>query len=98
MLRCDQQLMAAHPELVIRGIRLEMQAVGAGRGLIAVKEHHTEAVAALQGELERQKNSDDARAWPVSLYLMEKSVYPAGDEFSLVYEVTGRLIPEAGFR
>jgi len=23
-------------------------------------------------------------------------VYPAGDEFSLVYEVTGRLIPEAG--
>jgi Na+-translocating ferredoxin:NAD+ oxidoreductase RnfC subunit len=96
MLRCDQQLMAAHPELVIRGMRLVMQAVGAGRGLIAVKEHYAKAVAALQAELDHQKDSDDARAWPVSLYLIEKSVYPAGDEFCLVYEVTGRLIPEAG--
>ena len=96
MLRCDQQLMAAHPELVIRGMRLVMQAVGANRGLIAVKEHYAEAVAALQAELDRQKDSEDARAWPVSLYLIEKSVYPAGDEFCLVYEVTGRLIPEAG--
>lgn len=96
MLRCDQQLMAAHPELVIRGMRLVMQAVGAQRGLIAVKAHYIHAVAALEAELDRQKDSDDARAWPVSLYIIEKSVYPAGDEFCLVYEVTGRLIPEAG--
>jgi len=96
MLRCDQQLMAAHPELVIRGMRLVMQAVGAGRGLIAVKEHYASAVKALQTELDRQKDADDARAWPVSLYIIERSVYPAGDEFCLVYEVTGRLIPEAG--
>ena len=96
MLRCDQQLMAAHPELVIRGMRLVMQAVGAGRGLIAVKQHYANAVKALQEELDRQKDADDARAWPVSLYIIERSVYPAGDEFCLVYEVTGRLIPEAG--
>jgi len=96
MLRCDQQLMAAHPELVIRGMRLVMQAVGAGRGLIAVKEHYASAVKALQEELDRQKDSDDGRAWPVSLYIIQRSVYPAGDEFVLVYEVTGRLIPEAG--
>ncbi|MCE5193238.1 MAG: SLBB domain-containing protein [Candidatus Cryosericum sp.] len=96
MLRCDQQLMAAHPELVIRGMRLVMQAVGAQRGLIAVKAHYTHAVTALETELERQKDSEDAHAWPVSLYIIEKSVYPAGDEFCLVYEVTGRLIPEAG--
>jgi len=96
MLRCDQQLMAAHPELVIRGMRLVMQAVGAGRGLIAVKKHYASAVKALQAELDRQKDADDARAWPVSLYIIERSVYPAGDEFCLVYEVTGRLIPEAG--
>ena len=62
MLRCDQQLMAAHPELVIRGMRLVMQAVGAGRGLIAVKAHYANAVAALQAELDTQKGSDDARA------------------------------------
>ncbi|MHB8071753.1 MAG: SLBB domain-containing protein [Candidatus Cryosericum sp.] len=96
MLRCDQQLMAAHPELVIRGMRLVMQAVGAGRGLIAVKAHYTHAVAALEAELDRQKDSDDAKAWPVSLHIIEKSAYPAGDEFCLVYEATGRLIPEAG--
>ncbi len=96
MLRCDQQLMAAHPELVIRGMRLVMQAVGAGRGLIALKAHYVHAIEALQAELERQKNSDDAKAWPVGLHIIEKSTYPAGDEFCLVYEVTGRLIPEAG--
>lgn len=96
MLRCDQQLMAAHPELVVRGMRLVMQAVGAGRGLIAVKEHYASAVKALQEELDRQKDSEDARAWPVSLYIIQRSVYPAGDEFCLVYEVTGRLIPETG--
>ena len=96
MLRCDQQLMAAHPDLVIRGMRLVMQAVGAQRGLIAVKAHYVHAVAALQAELDRQKDSDDARTWPVSLHIIEKSAYPAGDEFCLVYEVTGRLIPEAG--
>ncbi|HWQ21856.1 MAG TPA: 4Fe-4S dicluster domain-containing protein, partial [Clostridia bacterium] len=96
MLRCDQQLMAAHPELVIRGMRLVMQAVGAGRGLIAVKAHYADAVTAMQAELDTQKDSDEAQRWPVSLYIIEKSVYPAGDEFCLVYEVTGRLIPEAG--
>jgi len=96
MLRCDQQLMAAHPELVIRGMRLVMQAVGAKVGLVAVKAHYASAVQALQQELDRQQDTEDARAWPVKLHIIEKSVYPAGDEFCLVYEVTGRLIPEAG--
>jgi Na+-translocating ferredoxin:NAD+ oxidoreductase RnfC subunit len=96
MLRCDQQLMAAHPDLVIRGMRLVVQSVGAKRGIIALKRHYEKAVAALQAELDRQKGTDDASAYPVDLFIIEKSAYPAGDEFCLVYEVTGRLIPEAG--
>lgn len=96
MLRCDQQLMAAHPALVIRGMRLVMQAVGARRGLIALKAHYHDAIAALSAELERQKGTSEAADWPVDLHIIEKSTYPAGDEFCLVYEVTGRLIPEAG--
>jgi Na+-translocating ferredoxin:NAD+ oxidoreductase RnfC subunit len=95
-LRCDQGLMAAHPELVVRGMRLVMTAVGAKRGIIALKSHYADAVAALEAELRRQAGSAEAEAWPVELSLIEKSAYPAGDEFCLVYETTGRLIPEAG--
>lgn len=96
MLRCDQELMAAHPELVVRGMRLVVQAVGAKRGIIALKRHYERAMAALEATLRAQAGSPEARAYPVEIYAIEKSAYPAGDEFCLVYEVTGRIIPETG--
>ncbi|HOX32101.1 MAG TPA: SLBB domain-containing protein [Spirochaetales bacterium] len=96
MLRCDQDLMAAHPELVVRGMRLVAQAVGAKRGIIALKRHYARAIAGLEAVLRAQAGSPEAEARPVELFVIEKSAYPAGDEFVLVYEVTGRIIPETG--
>ena len=96
MLRCDQDLMAAHPDLVIRGVRLAMEAVGAARGVIALKRHYAKAIAALEHELSRTAEAADSTRPPVALFVIEKSAYPSGDEFCLVYEVTGRLIPETG--
>jgi RnfABCDGE-type electron transport complex C subunit len=87
LLRSDQQLMANRAPEVIEGLRLVMQASGAERGVIALKREYTRAVAALQRATRHDEN--------ISLHLME-SHYPAGDEFVLVYEVTGRLVPEAG--
>ncbi|MCX6350065.1 MAG: SLBB domain-containing protein [Candidatus Aureabacteria bacterium] len=84
LLRNDQQVMAARAGEVVRGVALTMQATGAKRGIIALKKKYTAAIANLQKEL---------RGSPaISLHLLE-SVYPAGDEFVLVYETTGRVVP-----
>jgi Na+-translocating ferredoxin:NAD+ oxidoreductase RnfC subunit len=93
LLRSDQQLMANRAPEVIDGLRLVMQASGAERGVIALKREYSSAVAALQSNL--QPPTSNLQGENISLHLME-SHYPAGDEFVLVYEVTGRLVPETG--
>jgi Na+-translocating ferredoxin:NAD+ oxidoreductase RnfC subunit len=95
LLRCDQQLMAARAPQIIEGLRLAMQASGAERGVIALKREYTGAVAALQSNIQYPIPNTQHQGENISLHLME-SHYPAGDEFVLVYEVTGRLVPEAG--
>lgn len=90
LLHCDKQLITAHADQVIEGLRLEMSATGAQRGFVAVKKEYQEVVAALQKQLAKSKTPG------VEVYEIPHSTYPAGDEFVLVYEVTGRLIPETG--
>lgn len=89
LLHCDQHLMAAQASEVVQGLRLVVQASGAQRGVIALKHKYHAAITALQAALDRQP------ALNVQLYTME-SYYPAGDEFLLVHEVTGRMVPETG--
>lgn len=84
LLRNDQQVLAARTGEVVRGLVLTMASTGASRGVIALKKKYTAAIAALKKEIRDQKD--------ISLHLLE-SVYPAGDEFVLVYEVTGKVIP-----
>lgn len=87
LLRNDQQLMAQHADEIIRGVRLVMRATGAREGIIALKKKYKAAIAALSGEIEKGDK--------IRLHLME-SVYPAGDEFVVVYETTGKIIPPKG--
>ncbi len=84
LLRNDQQLMAVQAGEIVRGLRLVMNSTGAKRGIIALKKKYTAAIAALQAEIKEYRE--------LSLHLME-SIYPAGDEFVIVYEVTGKVIP-----
>ncbi|HSJ52479.1 MAG TPA: 4Fe-4S dicluster domain-containing protein, partial [Anaerolineae bacterium] len=90
LLQCDQRLMESHAAEIVRGVRLAMEATGAGRGILALKEGYTAAIAALRRALEGH-----GQGHGLSLLLLE-SRYPAGDEFVLVYEATGRLVPETG--
>ena len=87
LLQCDQRLMESRASEMVRGVRLAMEATGASRGILALKEEYGRACAALQRAM---GSSSD-----LSLLQME-SRYPAGDEFVLVYEATGRLVPETG--
>jgi RnfABCDGE-type electron transport complex C subunit len=87
LLQCDQRLMESRAGEMVRGVRLAMEATGAARGILALKEEYKNACAALRRAIGNQQD--------VSLLMME-SRYPAGDEFVLVYETTGRLVPETG--
>lgn len=87
LLTSDRTMMVQKPEWIIDGLKLAMQATGAKQGIIALKEHYQDAVAALRKQLPADGS--------ITLHLLE-NYYPAGDEFLLVYEVTKKIIPEGG--
>ncbi len=90
LLQCDQRLMEHHAGEILRGVQAVMAATGATQGIVALKRTYKAATTALQRALEASRELS-----PIKLLLLE-SRYPAGDEFVLVYEATGRLVPEAG--
>jgi Na+-translocating ferredoxin:NAD+ oxidoreductase RnfC subunit len=87
LLQCDQRLMESRATEVVRGMRLVMEATGARRGILALKKGYRAAASALQ------RAAGDAA--DMEMLLLE-SRYPAGDEFVLVYEATGQIVPETG--
>ena len=87
LLSSDRTMMVRRPDDLVEGLRAAMKATGASRGVIAVKEHYEDAVRALRAAL--------PSGGTVRLHLLP-NYYPAGDEFLLVYEVTGKVIPEGG--
>ncbi|MFA6003138.1 MAG: electron transport complex protein RnfC, partial [Elusimicrobiota bacterium] len=87
LLQKDRELLTHHGAEVVRGLELMVAATGAGKGVIAIKEKHTDTVKLLEKVLAGKQNLGLHRC---------QDFYPAGDEFCLVFEVTGRLIPPGG--
>lgn len=81
----DYELMLNFPEEIVRGLELLIESISAKKGYFGIKEKNTKAISVvsqhLNGKTELTKLGD---------------FYPSGDEFELVYEATGRLIPPAG--
>ncbi len=86
LLHKDAVLMEEEAEQLVRGLMLAKEAVGARDAIIGIKAKKTHAVESVRKA---------CRGTPVRLHLLG-DYYPAGDEYDLVYEVTGRLIPPAG--
>ena len=87
LLRVDQQLMALQAGDLLDALDLLVEQVGASQGVVALKEHYHAAVEALERELSRHPG--------LRVHRMG-AFYPAGDEQVIVYEVTGRVVPEGG--
>jgi len=87
LLSSDYSMMTQKPDWLIAGVQLAMQATGAKTGIIALKKHYKAAIQAIEKVLPKDGS--------IKLHLLE-NYYPAGDEFLLVYEVTGKIIPEGG--
>lgn len=86
LLHKDAELTQAFAGQVVRGMELSMKATGAARALFGIKGKRKATIAALEKA---------AGAGPVETHLLG-DYYPTGDEFVLVYETTGRLIPPGG--
>ncbi|HEY6626885.1 MAG TPA: 4Fe-4S dicluster domain-containing protein [Ignavibacteriaceae bacterium] len=81
----DYELMLHFSKEICRGFELLIEITNAKKGYFGIKEKNAKAISAiskyLNGKTELTKLGD---------------YYPSGDEFELVYEATGRLIPPAG--
>lgn len=86
LLHKDAELMEAHATDVVRGVQVVMEATGAGQGIIGLKAKNAAAVAALEQAVD---------GTGITIHFLG-DFYPSGDEYILVYEATGRLIPTAG--
>jgi Na+-translocating ferredoxin:NAD+ oxidoreductase RnfC subunit len=87
LLHKDFELMLRHAGEVVEGVRLLMRATGASTGIVGVKSKNRPAIDALGAAI----GGDPA------LRIHELGdFYPSGDEYILVYEATGRLIPARG--
>ena len=83
LLKVHRQVLEAHTEEILAALSERLEATGAKRGIVAIKEHYREALAALKAEI---------GAFPkLSIHTLS-SVYPAGDEIILIREVTGRTV------
>jgi Na+-translocating ferredoxin:NAD+ oxidoreductase RnfC subunit len=87
LIQSDQYALSAHLDDVIEGLRIMMLAVGAGKGYVAIREGMPEVSRVLCEKVKAASGID-----MVSVV----NNYPAGDEHILVYEVTGRAIPQGG--
>jgi len=84
LLRVDQQLSVKYAELLVRGLELAMQAVGAKEGIIAFKGKYKDAIAKVTALLR-----------PTMRIHILQDIYPAGDEVITIWMATGRRVPPA---
>lgn len=89
LLMSDPYLMENRTEEILRGLKAVMTATGAGQGRICLKGKHQAALERLHQALQSPEYGD------IEVFEL-KDFYPAGDEQVLVYEVTGRIVPEGG--
>lgn len=86
LLHKDAAVMERWADDMVKGMVLTMEAVGAENGFIGIKAKNKHAVEACERA---------CKGTAVKVFLLG-DYYPAGDEYDLVYSVTGRLIPPAG--
>ncbi len=82
LLHKDKEILRQHLDIVLEGFSAAARLVGAARACIGIKEKYHSLINQLR------------QAAPPGIEVITvKDVYPAGDEITLVYSVTGRIVP-----
>jgi len=89
LIRVDQELLEHFPAEVLAGLNYARECVEAEKAIIGIKEKHAEIIQILNETIRAQGLEALLEVKPMA------DIYPAGDEQVLVYELTGRIVPEA---
>lgn len=82
----DREVMNQDAEKMIAGLMIAKDLTGASKVTIAIKRKNSDLVDILKPSADK---------YNMDIFIME-NVYPAGDEYILVYDVTGKRIPPLG--
>ncbi|MDR0337521.1 MAG: SLBB domain-containing protein [Planctomycetaceae bacterium] len=85
LLHKDKELILHRTEIFVEGLARAMQLVGATRGVVGIKKKYVPVIETLRPKL----------VSGMEIVLLDDA-YPSGDEFILVYESLGRVIPPGG--
>lgn len=85
LLHKDKELLRHEASAMLTGLGVVMERVGANEAVVGIKHKYDDVIASLRSQLPA-----GVRAVPLT------DTYPAGDEFVLVHDVTGRVIPPGG--
>ncbi|RLE24584.1 MAG: hypothetical protein DRJ08_00620, partial [Acidobacteria bacterium] len=88
LLYTDYYVIQNHIEGVVRGILLAKAQLGAERAVFAIKEKRHELFPAIEKAIKEAGGG-------IEIFTLG-DYYPAGDEQSLVHDVTGRIVPQNG--
>lgn len=90
LLMSDPYLVEHQTDLILKGLSTVMECTNAGKGTICIKSKHDRAV-------EKVKHMIAGNGFARNIDVFELGdYYPAGDEFILVNEVLGKIVPEGG--
>ena len=88
LIETDKYLCRTFADRIVKTIPVIAESLGASRKVIALKGAYEKEIAALRDAI---KNSDsDVEIFEMGYF------YPAGDEQTLIQQVTGRCVPERG--
>ncbi|MCL4377544.1 MAG: SLBB domain-containing protein [Actinobacteria bacterium] len=92
LIHVDKQLLECYFEKVYEGMKIASNLVGAKKVVLALKAKYKNAIDVIETFRNRQDVISDLK---FELFRLD-NFYPAGDEHVLVYEVTGKVVPESG--
>jgi Na+-translocating ferredoxin:NAD+ oxidoreductase RnfC subunit len=87
LVESDRYLLKTESQRIIKAIELIAESLGAEQSFIALNEKYRTAYENFTRALQKR---DDVKT------VLVEDFYPSGDELVLVYEITGRIVPEGG--
>ena len=83
LLHTDYEIIKQHISEIVAGAEMIAASLGIGRVIFAVKEHTSHGLGLSGGQ----------ELGPITKVHLLPNMYPMGDEITLIYEATGRLVP-----
>lgn len=92
---CDDALMRARPEAIIRGLLLLRRLINPAECIIAIEDNKPDAIKILQQTIERLRAAGVGSVATIRVASVP-TIFPAGGEKQLIKVVTGEEVPQGG--